>query len=111
MIRIVHTPDEPTLEKLPGWRGKLIHADAMTFAHWEFDEGAEIHEHHHQQEEVWHILSGRLEVIADGQSNEAVAGDVVILSPNTPHRIRVIESGRAIVADHPARKDFGAAKP
>jgi quercetin dioxygenase-like cupin family protein len=106
MIRIVHTGDEPMLEKLPGWRGKLIHADSMTFAHWEFDEGAEIHEHHHQQEEVWHILSGRLELIADGKIAEAGPGDVVILSPDTAHQVRVIEGGRAIVADHPARRDF-----
>jgi quercetin dioxygenase-like cupin family protein len=108
VIRIVHTGDEPTLEKLPGWRGKMIHADAMTFAHWEFDEGAEIHEHHHEQEEVWHVLSGRLEVTADGETAEARAGDVVILSPETRHRVRVLAAGRAIVADHPSRRDFGA---
>jgi len=108
MIRIVHTPDEPTLNKLPGWRGKLIHSDAMTFAHWEFDEGAEIHEHDHVQEEVWHVLAGQLQLIADGETSEAAAGDVVILAPNTPHRIRVLETGRAIVADHPSRRDFGA---
>ena len=108
MIRIVHTADQPTLEKLPGWRGKLIHADSMTFAHWDFDEGAEIHEHHHEQEEAWHILAGRLALTADGETSEAAAGNVVILAPNTPHHIRVIESGRAIVADHPARPEFGA---
>lgn len=107
-MRIVDTSALPTLEKLPGWHGKLIHADSMTFAHWTFDEGAEIHEHHHEQEEVWHILEGRLEVTAGGESDEAGAGDVLILSPNTPHRIRVIKAGRAIVADHPVRKDFGA---
>lgn len=107
MIRVVHTGDEPTLEKLPGWRGKLIHADSMTFAHWDFDTDAEIHEHHHEQEEVWHILSGRLEVVADGKATQAGAGDVVILSPNTHHQIHVLEAGRAIVADHPARPEFG----
>jgi len=104
--RLIDMNSLPVLEKLPGWHGKLIHADSMTFAHWEFDEGAEIHEHHHEQEEVWHILSGLLEISADGETSEVGAGNVLILSPNTPHRIRVIEAGRAIVADHPVRQDF-----
>ena len=106
-MRIVDTGDLPTLEKLPGWRGKLIHAENMTFAHWSFDAGATIHEHCHEQEEVWHVLDGALEIAADGESAVARAGDVIILSPNTRHEVRVIEAGRAIVADHPARPDFG----
>jgi quercetin dioxygenase-like cupin family protein len=78
-----------------------------TFAHWLFDEGAEIHEHHHEQEEVWHLLDGGLEVTPDGERSAAKARDVLILAQFTRHQIRVIEAGRATVADPPVQKDFG----
>jgi quercetin dioxygenase-like cupin family protein len=106
MVRIVDTGSLPMLEKLPGWHGKLIHADSMTFAHWDFDEGATIHEHFHEQEEVWHIIEGELEAMVDGERAVAGPGMVLILPPNAHHSIRALSAGKAIVADHPVRGEF-----
>ena len=30
-----------------GWRGRQFHSPSMTFCHWEFDNGAAVHEHSH----------------------------------------------------------------
>ncbi len=107
-MQIIDTNTLPDLEKLPGWRGKLFHADSMTFAHWTFDAGATIHEHFHEQEEVWHVLEGELEARVDGHSHRAGPGMVLILAPHQKHAIIARTAGRAIVADHPSRRDFGA---
>src|SRR5258708_37720635 len=40
------------VERLPGWRGRYFHSATMTFAHYEFDCDARIHEHRHHAEEV-----------------------------------------------------------
>jgi hypothetical protein len=41
-------------EPLPGWAGRFLHSENMTFAIYEVDaDAAPIHEHHHPQEEVW----------------------------------------------------------
>ena len=78
----------------------------MTFAHWEFDAGSIIHEHGHEQEEVWHVLAGELEVTIDGAAQVAGAGMVAIVPPNTPHAVKALTDGKAIVADYPVRPDF-----
>lgn len=95
------------IERLPGWRGRIFNSASMTFAHYAFDAGATIHEHHHQQEEVWNVIEGELEVTIAGASCRAGPGQVAIVPANTPHAVRAITDGRAIVVDHPVRWDLG----
>ena len=61
------THDLPVNNRRPGWRGRVFKSETMTFAHWDFAAGSDIHEHSHEQEEVWHVLEGRLEVTIDGE--------------------------------------------
>ena len=72
-------------EKLPGWRGRVFTSASMTFAHWDFAAGSTIHEHGHEQEEVWHVLAGELEVTIDGSAQIAGPGMVAIVPANAPH--------------------------
>lgn len=93
-------------EKRPGWRGKIFSSATMTFAHWDFTAGAEIHSHGHPQEEVWHILEGELEMTIGGETQVVGPGCVAIVAPGTTHAVKALTGGRAIVADHPTRPDF-----
>ena len=43
----IDTSKLPTIERLPGWRGRYFASPSMTFAHYEFDAGSSIHEHFH----------------------------------------------------------------
>ena len=79
----------------------------MTFVHYEFDAGASIHQHQHPQEEVWNVIEGELEVTIDGVTQVAGAGMVAIAPPHTPHSVRALTAGRAIVVDTPLRPEFG----
>ncbi len=90
-----------------GWRGRKFHSPNMTFVHWEFDAGASVHEHSHEQEEVWEVLEGELEFTVDGVKQRATAGVVAIVPPNVAHSVKVLRAGKAIVVDHPLRPDFG----
>jgi hypothetical protein len=58
----IDTGKLPTIERLPGWRGRYFNSPSITFAHYEFDAGSSIHEHFHPQEEVYHIIEGELEL-------------------------------------------------
>jgi quercetin dioxygenase-like cupin family protein len=108
-MQIVDTRTLPPFEKVPGWHGKVVHAENMTFGHWRFEKGAEIHEHSHAQEEVWHGVEGELQAIVDGETVTAGPRMVLMLQPGAQHRITALSEGFAIVADHPARRDFGPA--
>ena len=106
---LIDTAALAVVERLPGWRGRIFHSANMTFAHYEFDAGSTIHEHHHEQEEVWNVIEGELEVSIAGERRRAGAGQVAIVPPNTPHSVRALTDGRAIVVDHPLRWDMAQA--
>ena len=46
---LVDTSQLNVIERLPGWRARIFNSASMTFAHYEFDAGSTIHEHHHEQ--------------------------------------------------------------
>ena len=79
----------------------------MTFAHYEFDGGATIHEHFHPAEEVYEVLEGELEITIEGVHQVARPGVVAVVPANARHSVRAVTAGRMIVIDHPARREFG----
>jgi quercetin dioxygenase-like cupin family protein len=104
----VDTSGLKVTERLPGWRGRYFHSTSMTFAHYDFTEGASIHEHYHPQEEVWEVIEGELEVTIDGQAHVARAGVVAIVPGDVRHSVRALTNGRAIIVDYPLRHDLGS---
>ena len=104
---LIDTSGLAVIERLPGWRGRVFSSANMTFAHYEFDAGSTIHEHRHEQEEVWNVVEGELEVSIAGELHKAGPGQVAIVPANTPHAVCAITNGRAIVVDHPQRWDIG----
>lgn len=91
-------------ERRPGWRGRTFDSQSMTFAHWDFDAGATIPEHFHEQEEVWHVIEGELDVTVDGETRRAGPGAIAIVPPNGRHAVVAVTAGRAMVVDYPLRE-------
>lgn len=103
-MSVIDTSTLAVVERKPGWRGRAFNSPSMTFVHYEFDAGASVHSHAHPQEEVWQILDGELEIVIAGEVTRAGPGFVGIVPPETPHSIRALTSGRAIVTDYPRRE-------
>jgi quercetin dioxygenase-like cupin family protein len=103
-MTFIDTNQLPAIERLPGWRGHYFDSSSMTFAHYEFDAGASIHEHFHPQEEVYHIVEGQLELTIDGVTQRLGPGFAAIVPPNAPHSVKAILRGKVIVVDHPLRQ-------
>lgn len=99
----VDTKTLPVVERLPGWRGRYFDSPSMTFAHYEFDAGASIHEHFHPQEEVYEMLEGELEITIGGIAQRVSSGFVGIVPSNTLHSVKAISDGKVIVVDYPLR--------
>jgi quercetin dioxygenase-like cupin family protein len=102
--KFIDTSRLPTIERLPGWRGRYFDSPSMTFEHYEFDAGSSIHEHFHPQEEVYHIIEGELELTIDGATRRLGPGFVEVVPSNTPHAVKAISSGRVIILDYPLRE-------
>jgi quercetin dioxygenase-like cupin family protein len=93
-------------ERLPGWHGRYFHSANMTFAHYDFIDGASIHEHFHPQEEVYEVIEGELEMTIDGVAQIARPGVVAIVPGGARHSVKALSDGRAIIVDYPSRHDF-----
>jgi mannose-6-phosphate isomerase-like protein (cupin superfamily) len=94
----------PANQRLPGWDGRVFHSPSMTFAYWEIAAGAQpLHEHHHAQEEVWHIVEGELAITIGSEEQVVRPGCAAIVPPDTPHSARPLSACRAIVVDYPLR--------
>ena len=96
----------PVIERKPGWRGRYFDSQNMTFGHYDFDEGAIIPAHEHEQEEIWHVIEGELEITIGEARHRAGAGFVGIVPPNTRHGVKALSNGKAIVVDYPIREGF-----
>lgn len=106
-MAVVDTSTLRVVERLPGWRGRYFHSPSMTFAHYDFSDGASIHEHFHPQEEVWEVIEGEVAVTVQGEVLVARPGTVVIVPGGIPHSAKALSDGRAIIVDHPLRHDLG----
>jgi len=102
----VDTGSLQVIERLPGWFGRFFHSTNMTFAHYDFKQGARIHEHFHPEEEVYEVIEGKLELTIDGVAQIVRAGIVGIVPANALHSVKALTDGRAIIVDYPARHDF-----
>ena len=97
-------------ERLPGWHGRYFHTENMTFAHYNFKQGSSIHEHFHPEEEVYEVIEGELELTIDGVTQVAGAGIVAIVPPGARHSVKALTDGKAIIVDHPARRDLNESR-
>jgi mannose-6-phosphate isomerase-like protein (cupin superfamily) len=89
---------------LPGWSGRFFHSENMTFACWDISAGAvDLHEHHHDQEEVWNVVAGDIVLVVEGEERRLGPRSAAVVPPNTPHSARPVGNCRAIVTDYPVR--------
>jgi len=101
---IVDTKNLEVGEPLAGWHDRYFQSEKMSFEYYDVDEGASIHEHSHQEEEVWHVIEGTLEVTIDGEKFVAGRGTAAIVPSNMPHSVKALTNAKVIIANHPVRQ-------
>jgi quercetin dioxygenase-like cupin family protein len=94
------------VERLPGWFGRYFQSANMTVAHYDFRQGASIHEHHHPEEEIYEVIEGELEMTIDGVTQTVSAGIAAIVPSNVRHSVKALSDGRVIIVDYPRRPEF-----
>ena len=84
--------ENPWIEICPGIR-RRTHAHGRTMYQMivELARGSRMPEHQHSQEQIVHILSGRMRLIVEGTPHELATGDVFYLASNIPHGVETIE--------------------
>jgi len=93
-------------EIMPGYHGKLIHGDKISWAFWTVEEGAEVPEHHHHHEQIMHVIEGNFEFTLDRSTKVYVPGDIVVIPSNSPHSGKALTSCKLMDVFSPVREEY-----
>ncbi len=99
--------ENPWIEICPGIKRRTITNGTRMYqmlAH--LDAGSKMPEHRHLQEQIVHILEGRMRLIVDGTPHELVTGDSFYLASNVPHGVETIEDTRVLDTFSPPRDEY-----
>ncbi|GMN10954.1 hypothetical protein MTsPCn9_27340 [Croceitalea sp. MTPC9] len=98
--------DIPSKEIMPGYHGRLVHSESMSWVFWDVEEGAVVPMHHHIHEQIMHVVSGHFEFTLDGNTEVYEAGSVVVIPSNVPHGGRAITVCKLMDVFSPAREEY-----
>ncbi|WP_442582608.1 cupin domain-containing protein [Mesorhizobium sp. ASY16-5R] len=91
---------------IPGFVGKVMHSDSMSFVLWEIAAGTLLPEHAHLHEQVVHMLDGTFELTVDGRTETLSRGQVAAIPSNARHSGRALTDCRILDAFCPVREDY-----
>ena len=99
--------EHPWIEICSGIRRRTqAHGETMYQMMAELDAGSRMPPHSHPQEQIVHILSGRMKLIVDGVAHELETGDSFYLASNVPHGVETLEETRVLDTFSPPRQDY-----
>ena len=97
----------PWIDIAPGIRRRTItHGSSMYQMIARLDAGSRMPEHKHSQEQIVHILEGRMNLIVSGVPHELKRGDSFYLAANVPHGVETIEQTMVLDTFSPPRDDY-----
>jgi quercetin dioxygenase-like cupin family protein len=98
---------KPWVEIAPGIRRQTITTGATMYQmRAELKAGSRLPEHHHPQEQIMHVVHGRLRAFVAGVPHEVGPGESLYLASNAPHAVDVLEEALVIDTFSPPRDDY-----
>jgi len=99
--------DNPWITICPGIKRQTV-ANGKTMYQMlaTLEAGSKMPAHQHSQEQIVHILSGRMKLIVDGTAHELKAGDSHYLPSNVSHGVETIEETRVLDTFSPPREEY-----
>ena len=99
--------DKPWIDIVPGIRRQTITTGATMYQmRAQLDAGSRLPEHQHPQEQVTHVISGRLRMIVAGEPHDLGPGESIYLPANVRHGAETIEDTLVIDTFSPPRDDY-----
>src|SRR2546421_7235295 len=100
-------PENPTIEIGPGLpRRTVAHGETMYQMLATLAAGSRMPAHSHPQEQIVHILEGKMRLIVEGVPHELSIGDSFYLPSNVPHGVETLSVTRVLDTFSPPRDDY-----
>jgi len=93
-------------EVFPGFKGRFIHSEQVTIAHWDIDADAALPEHSHPHEQIALVNQGTFELTIDGETKVLEAGQVAVIPSQAVHSGKAITDCQITDVFQPVREDY-----
>ena len=99
--------EQPWIDIVPGIRRQTITSGATMYQmRARLDAGSRLPVHQHPQEQIAHVISGRVRMIVSGVPHELGPGQSLYIASNVPHGAETIEEATVIDTFSPPRNDY-----
>ncbi len=96
----------PAEQMNPLVRRQAIHGGSITVARIYMRQGAVVPLHHHVNEQITVLESGKLRFVIDGRETIVQGGETLRIEPNAPHLVEALEDSVAMDLFSPIREDW-----
>src|SRR4051812_46940746 len=99
--------ENPTIEICPGiTRQTIASGKTMYQMVANLAAGSRMPEHQHTQEQLVHILEGKMRLVVEGVPHELSTGDSFYLASNVPHGVETLVATRVLDTFSPPRDEY-----
>jgi quercetin dioxygenase-like cupin family protein len=99
--------ENPTIEICPGiTRRTVVYGKNMYQMIATLAAGSVMPAHSHPQEQIVHILEGKMRLIVEGVPHELSTGDSFYLASDVPHGVETISATRVLDTFSPPRDEY-----
>ncbi len=103
----VHRWNQAEREQMnPSVVRQVLHGQNITIARLELKKGAVVPEHHHINEQIANVLEGVIVFHIEGQDITVGPGESMVVPPNVPHKVTVVEDAVVYDVFSPIREDW-----
>ena len=93
-------------EIAPGFLARFVHTDGLTIAYVNIKAGSVLPEHWHVQDQITHVLEGKLELTVGGETQLVGAGQIALIPSNVKHSAIARSDCKVIDVFNPVREDY-----
>lgn len=105
-MMITKVGDVKEREVVKGIRGRFVHSENMTVAHWTIDAGAVMPDHAHPHEQIVNVIEGEFDFTVEGKIYPAKPGFIAIVPPNVKHGGKAKTQVHILDVFYPVREDY-----
>jgi quercetin dioxygenase-like cupin family protein len=99
--------ENPWIEICPGIKRQTVTSGKTMYQMLaRLDPKSKMPEHQHPQEQIVHVLEGRMKLIVSGKPHEMKPGDSFYLAGNVPHGVETMEETRVLDTFSPPREEY-----
>jgi quercetin dioxygenase-like cupin family protein len=104
---VVTVGENPWIEMVAGiHRQTLVSGETMHQMVVRLAEGSRLPEHQHPQEQIAHVIGGRLRLVVEGVAHDLGPGESLYLASGVPHAAEALEDTTVVDTFSPPREDL-----